>query len=212
VYVLEAVTGRELWSKELTNPVYGIGGDNTVVVVPTSDDLTAFEPATGAVRWTRPLKCEDDVLVGAGLIHLDQQYDNGMVTLRTDDGADVWKRDDSASTRRLSADGRTLYLHGPTKHIRALTAPTGRETWVAEMHGDEVASNTGGSDDTSLLNAEVCVTRIDKIVYAVRRADGAAAWTFQSDRAVAGGVVSVGSLVYVPTLDGRVQAVRRATS
>ena len=140
-------TGKQLWSTDLDIPVSGgVGGDDTHLVVTTTNGLVILLDTNGNVLWT--VDASSEVLmpaqIAAGLVVI-RSVDGRISALRLKDGSEQWtfKRDVPALSLRGNSvpiitqgyifagldNGRLVtldLLSGKTIFDIALAAPSGR--------------------------------------------------------------------------------------
>jgi DNA-binding beta-propeller fold protein YncE len=146
---MDAANGHAVWTKTFKHPGDQLDSASRVALTPDGSTLVvgattissgsnfdwatiAYDPATGARRWTRTVdRGQGDVLTGLAMSPTGQdvavsgwlsphQADAGTIVYRVDTGAVVWQRAyddpvhgfDFANAVAYSPDGSTVYITG----------------------------------------------------------------------------------------------------
>jgi len=194
------------WSASVPGDSYAsvtLSPDGTVYL--GSDDaanghrLFAFDPATGAVKWT--LRNDQAVYTAAAIDAAGNVYYGTLTSGRlysvTPGGTLRWTYTGASvgtsSSPALSPDGRTAYFAGYDAKLHAVDTSTGAPRWTFPL-GQEVRASSPAVD----ANGVVYIGCYDGLIYAVNpdgtlRRTWATGGIVRSSPAIAGTTLVVGS-------------------
>jgi outer membrane protein assembly factor BamB len=183
VVALNAADGSRAWERSFSHTYYWAGiayGRDTLVVVTYGGEVTALDPATGAVRWT---KAVGDGSSSEPTVDGDTVYVTGagkLFALDLGTGNERWAREVAGSSHSSPA------VAGGRVHVGFSCATYGFGTGLGEplWRSDEACSG-GGGKTTVAANGRVYARATGKVHDA---ANGSTVGTFGSNAppAVAG--------------------------
>jgi subtilisin family serine protease/outer membrane protein assembly factor BamB len=201
------------WSASVPGDSYAsvtLGPDGTVYL--GSDDaanghrLFAFDPATGAVKWT--LRNDQAVYTAAAIDGAGNVYYGTLTSGRlysvTPGGTLRWTYTGASvgtsSSPALSPDGRTAYFAGYDAKLHAVDTATGAARWTFPL-GQEVRASSPAVD----ANGVVYLGCYDGLIYAVNP-DGTLRRTWATGDIVRSSPAIAGTTLVVGSNDHRVYA------
>jgi outer membrane protein assembly factor BamB len=225
VLAVEGRTGRLRWyhqalphdllHHDLQNPpVLGEAGGRKLVIASGKMGIVyAYDRATGALVWQRPVgRHENDDLkafpTGKGVqvypgfwggIETPLALAGGTIYALTEDmptpyTATAWKaKDGHEAVQHL--EGRTRYA-GSTSLVVALDAATGRIRWQHRLPAPAFGA-------TTVVNDLVFTATYDGVIYALARADGHVVWHFQAPGGINAWPAVAGNTIVWPVGLGR---------
>lgn len=190
-----AGTGRRIWRHGFSDPgdavtptlaVVGnillVASSSCASVSDPDGDLTAYDAATGVVRWSRHRDAPMYRMVVDGDVIAVGGADAGadvVSAYRLGDGAELWNRDGARLTAGVSARGRLLLTRADHSGTDAVSIATGAVRWSTTKEWSPVAADLTGQ--------RFFVTDPAGALLAVDAATGAVRWTATG----AGGAVAV---------------------
>jgi outer membrane protein assembly factor BamB len=209
-----AVTGARLWRhtfqypSDQEPPLFAVSGSTLLASVETcgsnsdpDSTLTAYDAATGAVRWSfkrdapmTTMVVDDGLIaVGGGDAGLDE-----VGVYRLSDGARVWSRPGVALAAGVSANGRLLLTRLDHTGAVAVRLSTGSPLWTVKRDWSVVSADPAGQ--------RFLVSDPNNDLTAVDAASGAVRWTATG---ASGLLATDGTRVYV-THEEHLRALRAA--
>lgn len=187
VLALEALTGKEVWRREIgtgavNTPCFGtVRGEPALFVPYEPGAVFALSARTGKDLWPKPWPSGDEIHSGVSVAAVNGRqllFMGGRTAwaycVDAETGREVWASPINTwvdSTPAFAVvDGRpTIFLGSYTYFIFALDAATGRELWRYRTRGI-----VQGSPALATMAGElvVCVNSLDDHVYVVRARDG----------------------------------------
>ena len=227
-HLLEAATGRIVWSTEhgppeYSSPIFSKGGETIFTGIGGLSGggwLAARDAADGSIRWRTaivgPIQSVPRLSADGTAVFFGS-WDGSVHALRTVDGSRLWSHktgDKVDASVRLSPDGKTAYVGSWDGCLYALGAADGRLRWRS-CTGGNVRSSAAPSAD----GRAVFVGSGDGHLYAFHASDGSLWWreycgTALDDAKMDYGVRSSpvisrnGSVIYVGSADGHTYAFR----
>jgi outer membrane protein assembly factor BamB len=142
---LQASTGVLLWSEQVPGePGYPLVGDQQGVYLPVQDQLLAWNPTTGRLRWQRSFADQEDwidsISLGGGLVYVS--VGDTFTALSTSSGTTRWAYQFHGDYTGLMAAlaPQTVYLFAyeqsrpPT--LYAVNSLTGAQRWHRQVPED----------------------------------------------------------------------------
>jgi serine/threonine protein kinase/outer membrane protein assembly factor BamB len=214
VNALNWATGAGVWAKSLGSELSAqlaldaFGGNQAIVVAPTTNGLLALNLQTGGTVWRNT----SDSLLGASLTGLTTGPDGTLYALthsgevwalKPSTGKPLWSRQLAPSDEYSlppSLAGSTLLLVSRNKVARAFSLSSGTMLWSHQMSENPVAAPCV-SESLGL----VVLAGDQGTVYALRLGSGILAWSDKASSQIAG-LASDGARVYATSVDGKVWA------
>ena len=213
---IDAASRHELWRRQLTDvSTTGPTVDGGLVVVGADDGtVTAFDLASGKVRWHQDLGDVVDTPIAAAAdvvyvsVHSNSRQRPSVVALQEATGEDVWRYTPNTSGLVAGAPSvvsGTMYVTLADGTVRAVATDTGIERWVSKLNAGAVGGPPAVSGDA------VVVVDTRGEVYRLDPATGARRWDFALNTPVYGPAVITGSAVLIAEGSGELSALDPAT-
>ena len=213
---IDEASRHQLWRQQLTDvSTTGPTVDGGLAVVGTDDGtVTAFDLASGKIRWHRDLGDVVDTPIAADAqvvyasVHSNSRQRPSVVALREADGAEAWRYTPNTSGLVAGAPtvlSGTVYVTLSDGTVRAVAADTGIERWASRLNTVAAGGAPAVSDDA------VVVVDTRGEVYRIDPATGARRWDFALNTPVYGPAVITGSAVLIAGGSGELSALDRGT-
>lgn len=166
---LDAITGERKWrSSDIPKWPGRTAATPQTVFAASGSQLSALEPADGAVRWTAPLAVGtyDTPVVDEEVIVVTES-DSTLRCINRSDGTVRWSAslDKHSQTAPAIADGRLYMIDDSNDMLRSFDAISGDEHWQTNLgpivsHRPAIGDNslfvqyTGESGDVAVVNAK----------------------------------------------------------
>jgi outer membrane protein assembly factor BamB len=191
--------GRLLWQLafRVDRP---IAIDEGRVILAGGGEVRAVNASDGKPLWTRAVGALTAPLVASGgwVIAATERQ---LVAIRTDDGNEVWRQDNSGQVEPATIEAGTLYVPLAGGPLRALDLTTGAEKWTTRF---------GGAPTETLAFADrLYVGSADKYFYCLDPVNGRVLWKVNVGAAMRGRPAADDRHVYVGSIDNQVRAFDR---
>jgi outer membrane protein assembly factor BamB len=179
--------------------VVAVDGQGNVYQIESRKEPSAHLAERG--RTTLPKAVASPIAI-SGNVLCCVDVDNTLRTLDADALVPIgdWKLPAPATVGPLMAGGYILVVSG--RDLLVCVSPQGQELWRQSLGGESLAGQPIVLGDT------VCFVTLSGLVRALKLADGAEAWTINTEKPLAGGPVAVGELLAVLGDDGSLSLVK----
>jgi outer membrane protein assembly factor BamB/predicted MPP superfamily phosphohydrolase len=222
IYCVDAVTGKLKWKFETTKPVVANATiRNGSVFIGSSDGkFRAIDLQTGKLKWE--YNEVRDFVVTRPLIHQGKIYFGSWGTefyaLDAETGKLAWKWSNGSASRMLSpaacypvAINNRIFIVAPDRYMTTLDATTGNVIWRKLDPALRVRESMGVAEDNHLVYAKTMdgfVIGVDPLADSMK-----VVWRAETQlgyELAPTALVEKEGIVYVPSDDGMVTAVRKS--
>jgi len=205
---LDRETGDTIWTNRLTGRWPPVLAASDVVAAITTDEVAAFDRATGSIRWRVPLPANSVApAVSTGELVVVALENGSIVAIRTRDGTTAWmcRLDELVTPVSLAADADTVYMTTGGSHVAAVTSSSGDLKWRVNLSG-QLSPPAVGKD-------RLFVGSTNNAFFALDAGTGTPKWNWRREM-IGGDVVGAavdGDVAYFVGLDNLLRAVNRGS-
>lgn len=195
-------TGKAEWSIELATKHPPAAGDDLVFAL-SAESVFALDPATGAVRWRRPVGAAFSAppLWDTGWLIAATQPGE-LLAIRATDGELLWRAALGSPARAPAAPAaERVYASLADGRVMALDIKTGTLAWERRLGG--------AGTEILALDDRLFVGSTDNYFYCLSTKDGAVKWRWRTGGDIVGAAVVDESRVYFLSLDNILRALDR---
>lgn len=208
-YAYPVTTWQTPTSANITLSSPAIGTDGTVFLGGSDGKVEAFDPKTGALKWSYstsgPIQ-SSPVVSSTGALFIGSQ-DGYVYALKVANGAVIWKFKTGGavnSTPALCADG-TLYVGSADGNLYKLNQGTGAKVYSFHTAGPVYGSPTIKADGTVFVGCQA------NRLYAIDGSKGTFKWSFPTSGPIPGCPALANGMIYFGTTDGSAYGLNAVT-